>query len=472
MAVDNNVRVEGNYSAKWLSLHSDLLRPVYLPQIYKTYGRAFDFLDFYSMAGKNGLVAGRTVKLWEQGNIKATCTTSTAITVGALGASISFKIKDTDYDTNGNPTVRVKQTIYIPQKYQPTGVHIPMAYQVTSRSGSAGDYTFTAMPFASATAQIATEVPIGTKLTLGPVQYAPGMGLPEGTTQAYFERSFTSTILKEKLAVEGGFLSNQYWEPFEQDGKLMGYVNKMLIDTEFLLDDQLNQYIGFGQANANASLVQTSQFGGSNKVLSGNGIWPSLDASAQQLWYSGAFEHADYKTIKDLLESQGVIDQEVIFAMGSELHDDVEQADLNFIREYSGGSDLMKNMNSLGYDIQQVKRNGLTFNRVKLKSLSNPFSMGNSEYELSTAGFIMPTSKAKVTANADGSSPLYLNNIELRFLGKGAENRTRVLGELNGISGINGTPVNEYDGKVFGMLTELILLLTNLNQCVQVRKEA
>ena len=469
---NNNERVEGNYSAQWLSLHSDLLRPVYLPQIYKTYGRAFDFLDFYSMAGKNGLVAGRTVKLWEQGNIKATCTTSTAITTGVLGADITFKIDGSDYDTNGNPTVRLQQTVYISQKYQPATVTIPMSYQVVSRSGSAGDYTFTARPFASAAAQIVVQVPIGTVLTVGPIQFAPGMGLPASTTQAYFERSFTSTILKEKLAVEGGFLSNQYWEPFEQDGKLMGYVNKMLVDTEFLLDDQINQYVGFGQANDNAALVQTSTFGGSNKVLSGNGIWPSLNAGAQQLWYAGAFEHADYKTVKDLLESQGVVDQEVIFAMGSELHDDVEQADLNFIREYSGGSDLMKNLNSLGYDVQQVKRNGITFNRVKLKSLSNPFSMGNAEYDLSSAGFIMPSSKAKVTSNADQSNPIYLNNIELRYLGKGAENRTRVLGELNGISGINGTPVNEYDGKVFGMLTEPILLLTNLNQCVQVRKEA
>lgn len=469
---DNTIRVEGNYTSKWLSLHSSLLRPLYLPTIYKTYGRAFDFLDFFTMVGKNGLVSSRTVKLWEQGNIKATITTSAAITTGSLGADISVKISAGDYDGNANPVLRIGQTIYIPQKYQPAAVNVPTAYQAVSSSGTAGDLTFVCRPFKSGTAQIAVEVPSATKLSLGPIQYAPGMGLPAGTTQSYFERSFSSTILKEALKIEGGFLSNQYWEPFEQDGKLMGYVNKLLTETEFLLDDQINQYIGFGQANDNAALVQTSTFGGSNKVLSGNGIWQSLDTSAQQLPYSGSFEHADYKAAKNFLESQGVVDNEVIFAMGSELYDDAEQADLNFIKEYSGGSDLLQGMNKLGFPIMSVNRHGIDFRKVKLKGFSNPFAMGNSEYELSSAGFMMPTTKAKVTATADGQNPVYLNNIELRFLGKGAENRTRVLGELNGISGIDGQAVNEYDGKVWGMLTEPILLLTNLNQCIQITKEA
>jgi hypothetical protein len=472
MSNETHQGIEGNYTAKWLSIRSDLLRPVVLPKLYKTYGRAFDYLDFLSMTGKNGLVPGRQVDLWEQGNLKANCTTSTAITTGSLGADISFKISTTlDYDSLYNHVLRDGVTVYIPQKYQPTTVNIPMAYQVVSHSGSTNDVTFVARPFASGAAQIAVEVPIGTKLSLGPIQYAPGMGLPTGLTESYLKRSFYSTIIKEKLAIEGGFLSQQYWEPFESDGKLMGYTNKLLMDVEFRLDDALNQYIGFGQANDNAALVQTSNFGGSNKVLSGNGIWPSLDASAQQLWYSGAFEHTDYKTVKDLLESQGVVDSEVIFAMGSELFDDAEQADLDFIKEYSGGSDLIRNGMSIGIPISQVKRSGLTFNKLKLKSLSNPFSMGNTEYEMGTAGFIMPTTKAKVTQKSDGSNPVYLNNVELRFLGKGSENRTRVLGELNGISGMPGTPVNGNDGKEWGMLTEPILLLTNLNQCVQVRKE-
>jgi len=56
-------------------------------------------------------------------------------------------------------------------------------------------------------------------------------------------------------------------------------------------------------------------------------------------------------------------------------------------------------------------------------------------------------------------------------LGKGSENRTRVLGELNGISGIDGMAVNEYDGKVWGMLSEPMLLLTNVNQCISIYQE-
>lgn len=468
---DNTVRVQGNYAANWLSLHSALLKPLYLPQIYKTYGRAFDFFDFLNMPTKKGLVGSRTLKLWEEGNKKAIITLSAAIATGAANADIAIKLNAADYDASNNPVLRIGQTVYIPQKYQPAAITAPAEYQVVSSSGSAGDLTFVAKPKKSG-AQITVEVPIGTKVTLGAIMFAPGMGLPAGTTQSYFQREFVTGLIKNAMGIEGGFLSANYWEPFEQDGKLMGYTNKLLNDLEFELDDFLNQYIGFGQKNENAALVQTSNFGGSNKVLSGDGIWTMLDASAQQHWYTGAFENADYVTIKNLFESQGVVGSEAIFCVGSELWDDAEQADLDFIKEYSGGSDLIKNGVQLGMPITKVNRASMTFNKVKMKGFSNPFAMGNSEYDLSSAGFVMPTTKAKVMQKADGSDPIYLNNFELYFLGKGEENRTRVIAELNGVSGLNGQAVNEYDGKKFGLLTEPMVVGTNLNQCVMVRKEA
>lgn len=470
---DNNVRVQGSYTAQWKSIHSDLMRKYYLPQIYKTYGRTFDFLDFLSMTGKKGLVPKRTVSFFEKGNIKANITLSAAIATGAVGADIAIKIAAGDYDSGGNPVLRIGQIVYIPQKYQPTAVAaMPQSYQVVSSSGTAGDLTFVAKPFNSGVAQIAMEVPSGTKLTLGQIPFAPGTGLPQGTSQAMFERSFQTTILKERLSIEGGYLSDLYWEPLEINGEFNGYINPMLHDTEFLLDDQLNSYIFLGQKNDNAAITQVSSAGGTNKVLSGQGIWDLLSERAQKLVYTGSFENADYVTIKNLLEAQGCHDAEVIFAMGSKLYDDTDQADLDFIKEYSGGSDLLKNMSELGFQAQTVNRNGMKFQKVKLASFTNPFGFGNDEYELSSAGFIMPTSKAKVTGSADGSKPMMFNNIELRFLGSGQENRTRVIGNINGISGINGTAAsNEYDAMTIGMLTEPILLFTEVNKLVQVTKE-
>ena len=132
---NNNIRVSGNYTAQWLSLHSDLLRPVVLPTLYKTYGRGFDYLDFLSMAGKNGLVAGRTVNLWEQGNIKSTITTATAIATSGVGAQITFKIAAGNYDTNNNPVLRTNQVVYIPASYQPAAINVPQNYIVTGNDG-------------------------------------------------------------------------------------------------------------------------------------------------------------------------------------------------------------------------------------------------------------------------------------------------------------------------------------------------
>ena len=198
-----------------------------------------------------------------------------------------------------------------------------------------------------------------------------------------------------------------------------------------------------------------------------------LDARAQKLPYTGSFQNQDFITAKNLLESQLVVDNEMVFMMGSGLMDQVEQTNLDFIKEYSGGSDLLKNMTELGVQVAVVNRGGIRWNLAKVWSFSNPLSLGNPEYDFTNSGFIMPTSKAQVSVRPDGSKKAMLNNIELRFLGAGQENRTRVVGKLNGISGINeGIVTNQYDGLDIGFLTEPMLLFTNVNQCVQVYKEA
>lgn len=469
---DNYIPVEGNYNNTFIGIHSHLLKDVYLPELYKTYSTGFDTLDMLWMPKRRGLINTRDLKLFEQGYWKGQITLNGAINTGSANADITFKIAAGDYDASGNPTVREKQTVYIPQKYQPSGFYVPAPYQIVSRSGSAGDYTFTARPFISGS-QIAVQVPTATKLSLGPIQVAPGSGPVTGITQSYFTRNFTPTILREHVAYEGGLQSLKTWEPvFTENGVQVGLFNKGLIETELRLDAQMNDYIMLGATNDNASLVQTSQFSGSNKVLSGDCIWKSLDERGQQLWYSGQFQNGDYVTAKNLLESQGVFDTEVIFAMGSKLFDDTDQADLDYIKEYSGGSDLLRNMTELGFQAQVVKRNGISFNKVKLKTLSNPFGLGNNEYELSNAGFMMPTAKAKVTRASDGKQ-LSLNNIELAFLGANGEDRTRVLGQFDGMNGFKQfKPLTPYDGTSVDMLTEFMLIFTNVNQCIQVRKEA
>lgn len=470
---DNTIPVVGNYTSQWLSIHSDQLRTQFLPELYKVYGKRFGVLDMLWMTGKKGLVSTRTMNLWEEKNIKGSITLSTAITTGALGADITFKISAGDYDANGNATVREKQTVYIPHAYQPTGVKVQMNYWVVSKSGSAGDYTFTARPFLSTKAQIAVEIPVGTKLSLGALQFAAGTGLPDGLTKSYYKRSFETTIIKSKMGIEGGILSQENWTPIEINGKFNGYANKLLNDVEFDLDDQLNEYIMFGQKNENAALTQVSAFGGTNKVLSGTGLWTAMDTYSQQLPYTNAFTLDDILAAKKLFESQGAAYRDVIFAMGSDLNDDIYRSSRDFIKEYSTGTNLLENMTSLGFTPTYIEQNGIKVNLVPLASFTNPNGMGNPTYGHGYDGFMMPASKAKVATTMGGDKTVMLNNVELHFLGRAGEDRTRVIGELNGISGIQGsTSVNEYDGKTWGMLTEPMLIMTNLNHMVQVRKEA
>lgn len=470
---DNTIPVVGNYAQQWLSIHSDQLKTQFLPELYKLYGKRFDALDMLWMTGKKGLVSTRVMNLWEEKNIKGSITTSTAISTGNLGADITFKIAAGDYDANGNATVRTGQTVYIPAAYQPSTVNVQMNYQVVSKSGTAGDYTYTARPFLSTKAQIAVEVPSGTKLSLGAIQFSQGTGLPEGLTKSYYKRSFYTAILKEKLGIEGGFLSQENWTPIETNGVFNGYANKLLNDVEFRLDDQLNEYIMFGQANENAALTQVSAFGGTNKVLSGTGLWNAMDTYSQPLWYSGAFELDDILASKKLFEAQGAAYRDVIFAMGADLNDDIYRSSRDFIKEYSAGTNLLENMTSLGFTPTYIEQNGIRVNLVPLASFTNPNGMGNPVYGHGYDGFMMPTAKAKVSTTMGGDKTVMLNNVELHFLGRAGEDRTRVLGDFNGISGIQGSAaVNEYDGKTWGMLTEPMLIMTNLNHLVQVRKEA
>ena len=466
---DNTIRVEGNYGAEFLSVHSEILAPNYLSDVYRTYGKGFDLFDLTQLFTRKGTTKGRTLRFFEKNHWKPTITTSTAIAVGAAGADITFKIAAADYDGNGKPAIRVWETFYIPQAYQTT-LKYPAEYQVVSRSGSAGDYTFTAKPL-KGTARIGVEVPIGTEMSLGSVKKAPGTGLPEGTVQGYFERSYTSTILKGAKGIEGGFLSENFWTPIVMDGKT-GYLNPMLTDLEMEMDDSINSHLWMGQKNENATLTEDSYFGGTNKVLSDTGLWPVMDALAQQLWYTDAWTQAEYKTAKDLFEQQGVMVPDIIFAMGTDLFDETDIADENYIKEYSGGSDLITGMNKLGFQATTIHRHGINFHKVKLNGLTNPFSFGNEAYNLKSAGFMAAANKSRVSVDMNGNKNVALGNVELRFLANGQEDRSRVLKPLNGISGIAGSPaVNEYDGIKYGMMSELIALYTNVNQMVQIRKE-
>jgi hypothetical protein len=472
---DNNIRVEGQYNGSWLSIHSDQIEPAIRKEAYMTYGRAFDVLDFFqAVEGGTEMVSNRTIEIFERGNIKANISLgSGGIATGGAGANISFLLSASSYDANGNAALRVRQVVYIPQQYQPAAINTPQSYVVLSRTGSAGGYTYTAAPLDTAS-QISTLLLENVTLSIGYLPHAVGTNQPTGTTMASFKRDFSTGIYKEHVGFEGGMLSFKQYNQVIKNGKSVGFYDQSLNETEFLLDDQLNEAIFLGQKNTNTSVaVQTNSFsGGTSAILSTEGIWQTMASRAQQLLYTSAFEHGDYIEAKTLLESQGVMDTEVDFPMGSLLFDDTEQADLEFLKAYSGGTDLKSrgmNLSEVGFQGTTVFRSNIKFNKVILKSFSNPFTLGNPLYALDTAGYMIPTSKTKVTINGKNKA---LNNVTLGFLGHGGENRRRVMGQLVGMNGFKEfNPINAVDGMTNELLSELMVIFTNVNQCIQIRKQ-
>jgi len=471
---------KGNYTAAWASLYSISFPPEIYQQWFQRYGGGFKILDFLRMFGRTQTTANRVFYHYEDAAEQRVVTladngSGDGIDTGGAGATRSIKLAAGDFDSNNNGPLRERFTVLIPKEYQHPSVGKDRWYVVTTVGAGVGvNITYTITPLDD-DARIGTAVPVGTELIIGPSYYAPGTGQPDGMAVGTYRRTHHTHIVKESVGFEGGQIAQRSYREQISQAKLKnggtGLFDKGTIETEFRLDDQIDSALFIGEENDNSGvLVQTSQAGGTPAVTGTKGIWNWQTELAQSLSYIDDFDMEYFDQVKPLLQSQGVIDQNVLFAYGSNLGLKVENGVLEALKEWSGGSDLLSEGNkSFGVDFKTVQKNGVNFMCKELASFSNPNKLGNASYQFKDAGMMIPIGNASVS-NKQYGTKMVVPNISICFYNHNGEDRTRIVGTVAGLNGMGYQIVDQYDRTNVFMLSEFAAFLANVNQHIQITK--
>lgn len=465
---DSNVRVSQFNFANWASLWDARFDEGFLEEL-NIYGVGSFYFDFLKMANQTTSVTTRTPKVFEKLEWEATVTSSTIIdvaTYGGAGDDLVFTIDASDIDAAGNVPVQVGDGIVCPRAYQsPNQDRIYVITDIT-----ANVVTMSPLSQAGTTitaSQIDVDIPASTTFKVHASYWGPGTGQPTGHYDVRSQRSYATQIIKTSMNYEGGIQALKWREIKTESG-----VNSAWLEGQALAESyhtkKIDDAIFLGELNDNAALTQASQFGGTNKRLASKGLWNWGEEAGQELLYPGTWDYTHLYDFKDLIISQNVVAREIMFMYGTDLGRMVEEANLDYIKEFSGGSSLFQTAQKIGVNIKFFQGNGFTFAFKEIASFANPLRWGNKEYEFSKYGIMLPNMMESVTI--EGRTERH-PNLVLGFLNWAGENRERIVRVVDGMSGRSAISTNEYDGSNLWMLTEMCPLVFRPNQIVLVKPQ-
>lgn len=469
------------HDGQWISKNSAIVKPEIRAELYKKYGEGVGARDIIFAAGNVIDVPNQTITIGLAESPLPVVIVGTEIAAGAAGANITLKLDATCFDANGNGPLRVGDEILIPKEYQAATCTTDRVYRVYSISSDATtSKEYVCQPYAhggnyyTVKSQIVTAIPVGTELAIVANSFAPGTDQPAGMADTFETRTFSNKILKESLDFEGGQIAKSYYEFTGYEGQL-GLFKQNLAKAEFRLDVKEARAFFYGEWADNASMVQTTQASVSAAVPSFGGMWPHADVYAQKMTYAGDFTIDNLYDAGILQQSQGVVGGTNIFMVGPELGRDVEKSALDYIKNYSGGTDLLdKVKKELGIDVQAFMVNGRTYVLWQPKELADPTgvgllkSAGESAYSIGTAGLIVPHTNVTV-GEFNGRKNVSIPGVQLGYVNHNGENRRRVIGRLKGMAD-GGDVATGYDTSKFYMLVHMTGIFAIPDQWVRVSK--
>jgi hypothetical protein len=464
------------YDATWNSLYSTMLKPQVWGELIQRFGYLPGLLDFLEHTGQVKNVKGQTITVYEEGALEKPIRIGSEISTGSAGADIEFTLHADEYDDNNDYYVQVGDDVVIPAAYQPTGIKTDRRYRVMSSTGSAGSLTFTASPVSGdgntvTASQISTAVPSGTYLAVLGGSYAPGSQGAVAKSRGWYSRTFTTDIKRRAIHMEGSIQSDErYYENLKGGGK--GMYTKTSAEADFLLSADINDALFLSEAEDNTSLVLADRNSANKDIRTTVGLWNHLDARGMEQTYSGQYDMDDFDLVKDYFLSQGVTRGDATFFTGSDLGRYIENSMLDFIREYSAGTDLTsKNagmFREMGIGVNTIFKNGIRFMLFNLDSLSNVNKWAVSSLKTPEIGFIIPQQDVTVSGRASADGSYKLRNLTLGYKNYNGENRTRIIQPVSGVNGMGFPATDTYDDIRFELLSEFMLIANKVNQYVKV----
>ena len=475
---------QGNYNSTWLSItgNAAVIEPQVYQKLFKTAGGKAYLVEALKLLGNTIDVPDAAIttveRAWPQRPIKL----DTAVATGAAGASISVKLHaDSCNTTTGTPIWKIGDVILVPATYQPTAVLSSRGYRIHSLTTTTlADDTALCYPLSNAAtyltaSQISTAIPAGSYLMLAYNAFARGTNQPVGTTDSFTTRTHASFLSKWTVGIEGNVMARPYYPVtgLEGSGK---FTTEKLAEAEFFLDEVTENAVLFGERTDNTNIVETSQFSGSNSVLSGMGIYQWADLLAQKHSISTAISFDDFLVIAQLFDSQDIINSTIQWLVGTKFDRDLESAGLDFIKEFSSGTDLYDAMKArIGITLRGVRLGGLEHVFYNIPAFSKAggaglMKAGDYVYEFPSMAIGIPMENVSYESFGK-EGPKSLPNVTLAYVNHNGENNRKVLKRLAGVSGaVEGLDVaSQAHGIYYYLLTQYQIIAGEVNKWVLAR---
>jgi hypothetical protein len=128
-------------------------------------------------------------------------------------------------------------------------------------------------------------------------------------------------------------------------------------------------------------------------------------------------------------------------------------------------------MNEINVAFKFINKNGVYVTLKEIPSFSDPVAYGADAFDdyFKDLGMILPDADVTVkTGNIEEASAVKLKNLTLGYKNYNGENRTRIIKDIPSVASAGNIAVDTYDDSRGTMLSEFMLIFTNVNQSILV----
>ena len=480
--VQSNTR-GGAYGANWGSVYSLELEPQVWQEWYQAYGKGFGIFDFLQIPGQTVSVKARDIDAFtDQAVEKAVQVTAAGVAFAGHGVRgvrtfilHANEYLDGDGTTAATPYLRVGDTVFMDPAY--TNADVPTQWYVTA-VGTSGNAT-SIYPL-NDTVVMNANMPASYYFMVGPNLQGIGTGQAAPRRSGTTSDTFHTAIVDETAEIKGGVNAEKlYRNDIDKSGKSMLW-SKAQIETEFMLNSGMDKEIFMGEVNANTTSAVVADGDGTSQAVRGTkGLWNWVESDGMEQAYAGSYDLAYFDQLKEYLRSQGVTDTTVSLLAGSNLYKQIENTALDYIKAYSGGSNLF-NYGAVGAQVRSIVKNGITSELCEVVSFDNANTYGVMDTYFRDAGLVIPKSLATVKSTGLDVADMYGNsagdkvkipNVAIGYLNNNGENRTRMVHPVAGVNGFGYPAVHQYDHVKLYFKSEFMLVVNLANQMLKIVKE-
>jgi hypothetical protein len=475
----------GAYNAAWGSIYDIEFEPQVWQKWHQAYGKGFLVFDWLQIPGQTVSVKARNLSSFTDQAIERAALLGAAIAYSghAAGATRDFKLAaaeylDADGATETTPYVRRGDSLFIDPRYTNKDVPTKWFVKTVGAYGSGTPTAGTIFPY-DTTVQLTADVPTASYLMVGPNNHGVGTGQPSPRRSGATSDTFYTAITAETAEIKGGVNAEKlYRNDLDKSGRNVLW-SKAQVEAEFLHRAGMDKEIFLGQVNANTSNNVLTDGSANQAVRGTKGLWHWVESDGMEQSYASSYDLAYFDQIKEYLRSQGVTDTKVAILAGSNLFKQIENTALDYIKAYSGGSDLM-NGYGVGANIRSFTKNGITNELCEVVSFDNANSYGVLDNYFRDAALVIPKSLATVKSGDIEVDDMYgysagdkvkIPNVVLGYLNNNGENRTRMIGPVAGVNGFGYPFTHQYDKVELFIKSEYMLIVNLANQMLKIVKE-